>query len=203
MKTLLISALVVLSASSVANAQSQRVNVRGTIAAFDGNVLTVTTPSGPVKVALADTYQVRSVVKSDLSNVAVGTYIGTAAEPEADGTLRAQEVLIFPEAMRGAGEGFRPWDLTAKSTMTNATVGAISSATVEKVEGRMMTLKYKDGEKRVFVPANAPVVTFAAGDKTMLVPGAHVVIIGAIKHEDGSLTTAGVNVGKDGLTPPM
>src|ERR1019366_3333814 len=99
----------------------------------------------------------------------------------ADGTLRATEVQIFPENVRGRGEGNRPWDSIPNSSMTNATVDTIASATVDKVDGRFMTIKYKDGEKKVFVPLNAPVVTSVPGDKSALTPGAHVIIMGAVK----------------------
>lgn len=203
MKKLLSTLLVVVMGSGIAVAQAQRVNVRGTIVALDGNVLSVNAAGETSKIVLADNFNVNLVVKSDLAKIVAGTYVGTAALPRSDGTLRAQEVLIFPEAMRGRGEGFRPWDLTPESTMTNATVDAVVPRRVDRVEGRMLTLKYKDGEKQVFVPANAPIVTFEPGERSMLVPGARVVIIGATKRDDGFLAAAGVNVGKDGLMPPM
>jgi hypothetical protein len=203
MKKLFLTVLIAVMASGLAIAQAQRVNVRGTIVALDGNVLSVDAAGTISKIALADNLNVNLVVKSDLAKIAVGTFVGTAALPQPDGMLRAQEVLIFPEAMRGRGEGFRPWDLTPQSTMTNATVDSIVPRKVDRVDGRLLTLKYKEGEKQVFVPANVPIVTFEPGDRGMLVPGAHVVIIGATKRDDGLLAAAGVNVGKDGLTPPM
>ena len=203
MKTLFFTALIGVMASGFALAQAQRVNVRGTIVALDGNVLSVDAAGTTSKIVLAENLNVNLVVKSALSKIAVGTYVGTAALPQPDGVLRAQEVLIFPEAMRGRGEGFRPWDLTAESTMTNATVDSVVPHKVDRVDGRLLTLKYKEGEKLVFVPAYVPIVTFEPGDRSKLVPGARVVIIGATKREDGLLATAGVNVGKDGLMPPM
>ena len=117
---------------------------------------------------------------------------------EADGTQRAIEVLLFPEARRGSGEGHYPWDVQPGSMMTNATVADV--VTVD--QARRMTLKYKDGEKTIVVPADAPIVTFEPGDRAMLKPGAHV-MFGAAKQPDGSLTASGVSVGKDGLVPPM
>jgi hypothetical protein len=202
---LALAAFLATGACAIAQTQTpvQTVNVRGVITAFDGNVLTVTTPTGTSKVTLNEGAQVRLVVKSSLAKIVPGAYVGTAAEPQADGMLRAQEVLLFPESLRGRGEGHRPWDLTPKSTMTNATVDEMTPRVVDRVEGRVLTLKYKDGEKQVFVPANVPIVTFEPGDKSMLVSGAHVVIIGATKRDDGSHAAAAVNVGKGDLVPPM
>ena len=113
-------------------------------------------------------------------------------------TLKAQEVLIFPEAMRGVGEGHRAWDLTPDSTMTNATV----EATVSDVAGRVLTLTYKDGRQELLVPPGTPVVTLAPGDASLLKPGNHV-FLSATRQPDGSLTASRITVGKDGLVPPM
>jgi len=118
--------------------------------------------------------------------------------PQADGGLTAVEVHIFPESMRGTGEGHYPWDLQPKSTMTNANVEQVVSA----VEGRTLTLKYKDGEKKITVPANAPIVTYVAGDKSDIKPGAKVFIV-AVKQADGTLVGRAWRIGRDGLTPPM
>ena len=119
--------------------------------------------------------------------------------PQPDGTQTALEVLVFPEAMRGSNEGHYPWDLKPGSMMTNAT---ITDAVVESAGGRRMTLKYKDGEKTVVVPADIPIVTFEPGERAMVVPGAHV-LIAATKQPDGSLTAARIAIGKNGLVPPM
>jgi len=119
--------------------------------------------------------------------------------PQPDGTQTALEVLVFPEPMRGSNEGHYPWDLKPGSMMTNATV---ADAVAMNPGGRRMTLKYKDGEKTVVVPDDAPIVTFEPGDKAMLVPGAHVLVT-ATKQPDGTLTAARVAVGKNGLVPPM
>jgi hypothetical protein len=119
--------------------------------------------------------------------------------PEPDGTQKAVAVHIFPENQRGAAEGFRPWDQRAGSTMTNATV----AQTVKGTDGQNVLVKYKDGEKKVVVPEGTPIVTFVAGDKSELKPGAKVIIFSAAKKDDGTLEAARVNVGRDGITPPM
>jgi hypothetical protein len=141
---------------------------------------------------------VNAVARRELAAVVPGTFIGTATLVRPDGTLQALEVLIFPESARGSGEGHYPWDLQPGSMMTNATVADVVAVDA----ARRLTLKYKDGEKVVIVPPDAPVVTFEPGDRAMLVPGAHV-MFGATREADGTLTAGRVNVGKDGLVPPM
>ena len=118
---------------------------------------------------------------------------------KADGTQKAIEVHIFPESRRGAGEGHRPWDLVPNSTMTNANVEQL----VTSVDGPMLTMKYKDGEKKISVPNNATIVQFVSGDKSDLKPGAKIFIAAGTKLPNGDVETAGINVGKNGLTPPM
>jgi hypothetical protein len=173
--------------------------IRGDVVALDGQNLQVRSRTGEMlNVKLADNYTVTSVVKIGVDRIVPGAYVGTATMPQADGTQKSLEVLVFPEARRGSGEGHYPWDLQPGSMMTNATVAEVSSVD----QSRRMTLKYKDGEKVVFVPPDAPIVTFEPGERSMLVPGAHIMFT-ANKQPDGSLTAAGVNVGKDGLVPPM
>jgi len=189
-----------IAASSVWAQQPQRVNVRGTIEAIDGAVMSTKSRDGTVmKVKLADNASVRGVVKKALADVKVGSYVGIATMPQPDGSLKALEVLIFPDAMRGVGEGHRPWDLQPTSQMTNANVEVM----VAGKDGQELSLKYKDGEKKIVVPPDVPVVTFVPGDKSELKPGAKIVIIGATKLEDGTVEAAGVNVGRDGIMPPM
>jgi hypothetical protein len=119
--------------------------------------------------------------------------------PQADGSQKAVEIHIFPEALRGTGEGHRPWDLTPNSTMTNATVAQM----VKGVEADEITLKYKEGEKKIVVVPSTAIVTYLPGDKSELKPGAKVFISAANKKEDGTLETAAISVGRDGITPPM
>jgi len=173
--------------------------IRGDIVAVDGLNVQVKARSGEtLAVRLADNYTVNAVVKIDIGKIVPGTFVGIATMPQSDGTQTAIEVLLLPEARRGSGEGHYPWDLQPGSMMTNATVADV--ATVD--QSRRITLRYKDGEKVVLVPPAAPVVTFEPGDRSMVKPGAHV-IIGATRQPDGSLTASAVSVGKDGLVPPM
>jgi hypothetical protein len=176
------------------------VRIRGTIEAVDGPMLSIKSRDGAdMKVKMTDNAAVFAVVKTDLSEVKQGSYIGVTAMPDPDGTQRAIAVHIFPENQRGAAEGFRPWDARANSTMTNATV----AETVKGTDGQNILVKYKDGEKKVVVPPGTPVVTFVASDKSEIKPGAKTIIFSANKKDDGTLEAARVNVGRDGLTPPM
>ena len=180
--------------------QPPPVRIRGTIEAVDGPVLSIKTREGSdVKVSMTDNAAVFAVVKTELSQIKEGSYIGVSAMPEPDGTQRAFAVHIFPENQRGAAEGFRPWDARAGSTMTNATVAEM----VKGTDGQNILVKYKDGEKKVVVPPETPIVTFVASDKSEVKAGANIIIFGATKKEDGTLEANRVNVGRDGITPPM
>ena len=173
--------------------------LRGTIDAVGPDFLDVTTRSGSkVHMQLPGTARVVTVVNAKLGDIAPDSYIGTAAASQPDGTLKALEVHIFPPSMRGAGEGFRPWDLEGGgSTMTNGTVGSLVGTS-----GRTATVRYGDGEKKVVIPDDVPVVAFDPSDRTALKPGGKVVVNGQ-RAADGSLTVISVSVGKDGLVPPM
>ena len=142
--------------------------------------------------------QIAGIVKASLSDLNQGSFVGVTAMPQADGGQRALEVHIFPESMRGTGEGHYPWDLRPQSTMTNANV----DERVTAVDGQTLTLKYKDGEKKIFVPTNTPIVAYVPGDKNDLKVGAKVFII-AVKQPDGTLQGRAWRVGRDGITPPM
>jgi len=191
--------LVVFSTVAAAQ-QAPTVRIRGTIEAVDGPLLSIKTREGnDVKVRTTDNVAVFGVVKTSLSEIKQGSYIGVTAMPEPDGTQKAIAVHIFPENQRGAAEGFRPWDLRANSTMTNATV----AETVAGTDGQHILVRYKDGEKKVVVPPETPIVTFVTGDKSEMKPGAKVIIFSAAKKEDGTLETSRVNIGCDGITPPM
>ncbi len=196
-----LAALLVITCASVAWAQQPpTVRIRGTIEAVDGPVLAIKSRDGAdMKVRVTDNVAVFGVAKTELSEIKQGSYIGITAMPEPDGTQKAIAVHIFPENQRGAAEGFRPWDLRANSTMTNATV----AETVKGTDGQNILVKYKDGEKKVVVPPDTPIVTFVAGDKSELKPGAKIIIFGAAKKDDGMLEANRVNVGRDGIMPPM
>jgi hypothetical protein len=193
-------AAVSILASSAWAQQAPTVRIRGTIESVDGNMLGIKTREGTdVKVKMTDNVAVFAVVKTELSEIKEGSYIGVTAMPEPDGVQKAIAVHIFPENQRGAAEGFRPWDARANSTMTNATV----AETVKGTEGQNILVKYKDGEKKVVVPPDTPIVTFVASDKSEVKPGAKLIIFGAAKKDDGTLEANRVNVGRDGITPPM
>ena len=191
--------LLIALSTSWASAQapaSQR--LRGTVESFDGSTLVVSERSGGTHtLAIAENFSVSQVVPIDASAIKPGNFIGTAAVPAADGTLTALEVLVFPEAARGTGEGHTAWDLQPNSTMTNATIAEVTTVP----QGRTMKLRYKDGEKTVTVPDGVPIVTFRPGERAMLVPGTKVLVTAQAR--DGKPTAVRALVGKDGLMPPM
>jgi hypothetical protein len=185
---------------AIASAQEQTVRVRGTIDGIDGQTMSVASRDGmKLAIKIADNVTVAGIVKASMADIKPGSYVGVAGMPQEDGSQRALEVLIFPEAMRGTAEGFRPWDLRPNSTMTNATVAEV----LTKADAQTITLKYKDGEKTIVVPPDAPIVAYVPGDKSELKAGAKIFIAGAAKQPDGSLVAARIGVGRDGLTPPM
>ena len=201
MPRLLASLTVISVLGSVAWAQQPPpVRIRGTIESVDGATLMIKSREGTdMKVHMTDNVAVFGVAKTEMSEIKQGSYIGVTAMPEPDGTQKAVAVHIFPENQRGAAEGFRPWDQRPGSTMTNATV----AETVKGTDGQNILVKYKDGEKKVVVPPDTPIVTFVAGEKSELKPGAKIIIFGAVKKDDGMLEANRVNVGRDGITPPM
>jgi Domain of unknown function (DUF5666) len=189
--------LAILATSAFAQ---ERVRVRGTIEKVDGNVLTVKTREGQeVKVKLADNARVLGLDKASIDDVKQGSYIGVSAMPQTDGSQKALHVHIFLEAQRGLAEGFGPWDSRPNSTMTNATVDTLVTGT----DGRTLTVKYKDGNKKIVVPPDAPIVKYVPGNKDELKPGAKVMVFAGIKQADGSIETPNISVGLNGLTPPM
>jgi hypothetical protein len=196
-------ALALLFAATIAEAQAPAtppVRVRGTIDAINGSTLNVTTRDGGKEVIkLADNAAVVGVAKSSLSDVKQGAFVGITAMPQPDGTQKAVEIHIFPEAMRGTGEGHRPWDLMPNSTMTNANI----DSEVATSDGQKLVLKYKDGEKTFIVPANVAVVSFVPATAADLKPGAKIFVVAGTKQPDGSVSAPRINVGLNGLTPPM
>ena len=138
---------------------------------------------------LPEDVRIGGVEAAQLSDIAAGKYVGTTAVKQADGNLKALEVHIFPESSRGTGEGHRPWDLQPGSTMTNANVEKVEQVAVEKIQGQMITLKYKDGEQKIFIPPGTPIVRNVPGDRSLLKPGTGV-YIPAVRGEDGTLTAS-------------
>jgi len=173
--------------------------VRGTVEGVDGDTLAVKSRSGEeVKLHMAGNMVVLGLTKVALSDIKVGSFIGTTTVPGPDGVPMAVEVHVFPENMRGTGEGSRPYDLKPNSSMTNATV----AESVVGNDGHTLLIKYKDGEKKVQVTPDTPVVTYVPGDKSDLKAGAKIIAF-MKKLSDGSFETDRVSVGRDGLTPPM
>src|SRR6516165_563758 len=186
-------------AAPPANAQEPPVRVRGTIERVDGDVYVVKARGGTeLKVKLAENAVVVALIKASLTDIKQGSYVGVSGMPQPDGSQKALEVHIFPETMRGVGDGHRGHDLQPSSTMTNGNV----EQTAASKEGQMLTLKYKDGEKKIVVPADAPIVVYVPGEKSELKPGASIFIAAAVKQPDGTLQAARVNVGR-GVAPPM
>lgn len=193
-----LTALAIAALIGTAAAQTPT-RVRGTIEKADAQSMLVKSREGrDIEIRLADNLTVSGVVNAALSDIRPGSFVGAAALPQPDGTLKALEVLIFPESARGTGEGHYAWDLMPESTMTNATV----AETVSGVSGPILTLRYKDGEKKIVVPPDAPVVTFVPGDRSLLKPGT-AVFLAATPRPDGTLMAARVAAGKDGVVPPM
>jgi hypothetical protein len=205
-------------AAVIGNAQAQAPvqKISGEVVASDAANLRVKSSAGEVtNIRLADNLRVSARGPSSPAMIVPGAFIGTTAAPGADGMLVASEVHIFAESMRGTGEGHRPMDNGPGNTMTNATVTGVTSgaaksrnsiinaavADVGAAAGALtITLTYKGGEKKVIVPDNIPIVTIEPGDRSLLVPGAHVVVYAAVK-PDGALTADRINVGKNGFVP--
>ena len=193
---------------NTANAQtpvapSTTVRIRGTIVSINATNMVVKARSGEVvDLLMADNMRISEVYPIQLEDIKPGSYIGTAAIPQADGTQKAIAVSVFPEAARGTAEGHGPYDLLPQSTMTNATVDDVATMTSSAggAGGRSLKLKYKGGEKTVIVPADAPVVTSKPGDKTLLVPGASVSLFA--QEVAGKPTVVRINAGKAGFALP-
>jgi len=197
-----LAAIVVVAASALSAIAQQSPapsRVRGTIAGLDGDVVAVKSRGGEdVKLHMTGDIRIVGITRISLGDIKVGSFIGTTTVPGADGTPSAVEVHVFPEAMRGTGEGSRPYDLKPNSTMTNATV----AESVVGNDGHTLLIKYKDGEKKVVVSPETPVVTYVPADKSDLKVGAKVIAFMKTL-PDGSVETNRISVGRDGLTPPM
>jgi hypothetical protein len=196
----LATGLLAMATGVAADAQpAPTARIRGTIQAATEHAMTVKTRAGDtVQITLTDPLTVTTVKKVELASIASGSYVGIATRAGADGKPQAIEVLVFPEAMRGAGEGSRPWDLEPGSTMTNGTVnGAVKAASATE-----LTVAYKEGSQTIHVAPGAPIVTFAPAERADVKPGAPVFVT-ANKAADGALSAGRVVVGKDGVAPPM
>ena len=195
---LLATCFLAFNASMAAAQPAQPLRIRGTVEKVEGNVLTVKPHTGPdVTVTLSANTAVTGVSEAQVSDIKPGSYVGTAAVPQPDGTEKALEVHVFPPSMTGAGEGHRAFDLGG-SNMTNGTVGDLVTA-----NGRTMTVKYKGEEKRIVVPDDVPVVFLNPGaSRALIQPGAKV-IVQPSKAANGTLTADRISVGENGLTPPM
>jgi hypothetical protein len=195
--TVAIISMALVSASAFA--QGSPVRVRGTVVSLEGTKLVVHAKDGKdITVNLNENFAALAVVKSSMADIKEGTFIGTATVTQPDSTLRSLEVVVFPDKMRGTGEGHYPWDLGSSSMMTNATV----SNAVKGIEGQTITVTYKGGEKKIDVPANVPVVTIVPATKEEIKPGA-IVFVPTMRQADDSLKGGAVLFGKDGVVPPM
>ena len=206
MRTAAIRAALAVAAALAATAASaqtpapapQTVRLRGVIEKVDGNTVTAKSDKGDeVKINLADKMMVVGVVKATMAEIKEGSYIGSGAMPQPDGSQKAIEVHIFAESMRGTGDGHRPWDGTPNSTMTNGTVGT----TVTGVTGPVVTVKYKDGEKNIVVGPDVPIVRYEVMDTGALKPGIAFSVLAAAKQPDGSYNISRINIGRDGVVP--
>lgn len=190
--------LITLSAAGVL-AQTPQTRVRGTVERLEGQSLTLKTQEGAVTtVALAPNYSVGAVVKASMVEIKKGSFIGVGARPQAGGGLAAVQVFIFPEAMRGTGEGHKPWGVLPDSTMTNATV----AETVSQVDGGSVTLTYPGGEQKIAIPPEANVIMAAPAQTSDLVAGAQVAMT-ASRQADGSLLSSRVTIAKQGAQLPF
>lgn len=213
---ILISGLLAVSGLTAAQPSTQR--IRGDVLALDGASLHVKSLEGEeLTVKLTDDARVMAVSRARATDIKTGSFVGATAVALSDGTLKASEVHIFPESMRGTGEGHRPMDALPGSTMTNATVAHVSetrrssantmtnatvAGTATAGDTRKLTLQYKGGEQTVAVGADVPVVFLEPGDRALLVPGAHIVVT-ATRQADSSLVANRLTVGKNGMAPPM
>jgi len=195
----------VLLASAAVFAQDKPMRVRGTVEQIDGAMMTVKSREGDtLKVKLADEVKVVALVKASLADIKPNSFVGSTAMPQPDGTWKAVEVHIFPEEMRGTGEGDRPYDYKPQSTMTNGTVNSLAkttmTGTVASEEGTTLTLDYKGGSKKIDVTPQTVIVSYVPGTREELKPGASIYLPAATRQADGTLLTARVNVGR-GVAP--
>jgi hypothetical protein len=178
----------------------ETVRIRGTIERIDGPVFVVKNRDGAeLKLTMTDNPLFVAIVKSTMADIKPGMFVGSTGMTQPDGSQKAIEVHIFPESMRGTGEGHYDWDLKPNTKMTNANV----EQTVAGVDGPVLSVKYKDGEKKLMVTPETVVVTYVIGAREDLKPGTKIFVAAAKKQADGTLQTPRITYGKDGLMPPM
>jgi hypothetical protein len=195
----LAAAAITLLFATTGFAQTPPTRIRGEIEKVDGGMVTVKARDGSMmNVKLADNARVMAFVKASPADIKPNSYIGVTAMPEPDGTQKAIAVHIFLEGQRGTGEGFRQWDLRPNSTMTNANV----ESKVASVDGDVVMVKYKDGEKKVIISKDTPVVAYAPSEMSEVKPGAQIIIFAAQKQADGTYSAPAINIGR-GVAPPM
>jgi hypothetical protein len=182
--------------ASTGQAQQQTQRVVGTIAGVDGPTLVIKTREGEVKVNITSDITVFGVERRTLADIKPGQFLGVGAIPQPDGSQKAVRVLIFPPG-ENPNPGFRPWEGAPQGTMTNANV----ETSVAGVDGQVVMLTYKDGEKKIIVTPDAQIVGTVHGDRSELKPGAAIVIVRAMKKPDGTLEANRINVGRDGVVP--
>jgi hypothetical protein len=195
----LAAAAITLLFATTGFAQTPPTRIRGEIEKVDGGMVTVKARDGSMmNVKLADNARIMAFIKASPADIKPNSYIGVTAMPEPDGTQKAIAVHIFLEGQRGTGEGFRQWDLRPNSTMTNANV----ESKVASVDGDVVMVKYKDGEKKVIISKDTPVVAYAPSEMSEVKPGAQIIIFAAQKQADGTYSAPAINIGR-GVAPPM
>jgi len=198
-RTFTAAGLAFMFAASAASAQ-EAIRIRGVIESVDGPVYLVKNRDGAeLKLTVTDPPLYVAIVKATMADIKPGMFVGATGQTQPDGSQKAIEVHIFPDSMRGTGEGHYDWDLKPNTKMTNANV----DQTVNGNDGQTLSVKYKDGEKKILVTPDTAVVTYVAGSKDDLKPGTKIFVGAAKKMADGTVQTPRVTYGKDGLTPPM
>ena len=196
--TLSLIAVFTAGLAQAADAPGMRIGVRGEITGVSPEVLNVHASSGEnVVINLTNDTRIRAVTLANIEDIKPGSYIGTAAVPQEDGTLKALEVHVFPPELAGSGDGHRPFDLVKGSTMTNGSVGDLVVS-----NGRVLTVNYKSGQQKILVPEDVPIVNLMPGDRSLLKVGVKIVTF-VTQSADGTLTAQSISAGKDGVTPPM
>jgi hypothetical protein len=195
-RTLVGAAVATALVVTAALAQQKTVRVVGSIVGVDGPTIVVQQKSGEARVTLTDKVAVYGVIRATLADVKPGAFIGVGAMPQADGSQKAIRVMIFAEEQRGTGEGHRPWNRPG-TTMTNATV----DTTVAGLDGQVLRVKYKDGEQRIIIAADATIMAYVVGSRSELKPGANIAINAANQRPDGSLEASRINVGRGDVMP--